>query len=65
MAEAIIVVGCTWIICSYIQCTGFIDLVVKAFICCIVPNLLFILVNIKNRNLKKAFELIKSMSKKI
>lgn len=51
----------TYILCSKISATKYMLLILRLIICCIVPNLLFLILNIKNPELKESVKKIKGI----
>jgi O-antigen/teichoic acid export membrane protein len=46
--------GITYLICSLVHGDGIAALAIKAVICCIVPNIILLVINFRNPDLKKA-----------
>ena len=49
----------TYMICNILPFYGFQAIVVKLVICCLVPNILFVLINHRNPSYKKGLEMLK------
>lgn len=59
----ITVIACvvTYYICNLLQMEGFVEILIKAVICCIVPNLIYILFYKNNKNYNEAIQFIKNL----
>ena len=57
------IVNCciTYFVCSFINDTGIISLVLKIILCGIVSNVINVIIFIKNKELKKSFNILKKM----
>ncbi len=53
----------TYIICQTVTAQGIWEIVLKGIICCIVPNIILFIIYYKDRNLKKAGEIIRRVIK--
>ena len=52
----------TTLLCSYINCSEIVTLLIRAVICCILPNLLFLVIYHNNREFKESVKLIDRMT---
>lgn len=58
------VAGLTWLVVSLLPLANFIGFIVKAFICALLPNLLFALLSFRTPEFKNMLEIVKNTIKK-
>lgn len=59
----ILACGVTYYCCSWLQVEGFIGILIKAVICCIVPNIIYVIFYRKNKNYDATIAFVKNIVK--
>lgn len=54
---------CTYICCSFVTYKGWSELIIKAIICCIIPNLIYILIFYKENEFAQCLQLVDNITK--
>ena len=62
---AVIICTITYAVCSLVSGGKYVQLIVRLIICCIVPNVLFFIFNMKNSEMKASLERVKGMTNKV
>lgn len=65
LVVAVVTCSITFVICDFIKGNVFLQLIVRLLICCIIPNVIFLILNLKNPELKHAMLKLKSVVLKI
>lgn len=53
--------GITFFACSFVKSAGILELIIKTLVCIVIPNVIFILINIENKNLTDCIKIVKEM----
>ena len=64
IAVSVVICFITAFICNFINLGGWLTFIIRLAICIILPNLIFALLNIKNKELRDSISLVKNMIKK-
>ena len=54
----------TYFLCSIIKCSPIISLIIKSVLCIIIPNLIFVLLNIRNSDFAKSMMFVRNILKR-